>query len=109
MVLMKNSAKALAPSGECLVAAIGITGGCSPLRVFGPARGTSAGMVGRLGGGVEVRLVPTVDTGLVTGTVVCGAVKVRPGSPDDDVHAAVTAAQATARYVAIVALGRISS
>jgi hypothetical protein len=67
-------------------------------------------MVGRLGGGVEVRLVPTVDTGLVTGTVVCGAVNVRPGSPaDDDVHAAVAAAQATARNVAIVALDRILS
>ncbi len=79
MVLMKNSAKALAPSGECLVAATGMTGGRSPLRVFGPVRGTSAGMVGLVGGGVEVRLVVTVDGGVLTGTVVCGAVNVRPG------------------------------
>ncbi len=109
MVLMKNSAKALAPSGECRVAASGITGGCSPLRVFGPVRGTSAGTVGRAGGGVEVLVGPLVDTGLVTGTVVCGGVKVGPGPLEDDVHAADSPRQTAARNVAIVALGRISS
>jgi hypothetical protein len=80
------------------------------LRVFGPLRGTSAGTVGRLGG-VDVRLVGDVVTGVVTGaTVVCGGVTVWPGVPEDEVQAALaTAARQAARNVAIVALGRTSS
>src|SRR5690348_16916797 len=90
---MKNSAKALAPSAVCLVATTGMTGGRSPLRVFGPVRGTSAGTVGRLGGGDVVRLVLAVEAGVVTGaTVVCGALVVGSGVPEDDVHAAVATA-----------------
>src|SRR5690348_16162824 len=112
MVLIKNSAKALAPAALCLVATTGMTGGRSPLRVFGPLRGTSAGTVGRLGGGVEVRVVPTVEGGVVSGAaVVCGALLVgSDGVPDDDVQAqAVTAARHAATNVAIVALARTSS
>src|SRR5690242_13922183 len=111
MVLMKNSAKALAPSAVCWVAATGMTGGFSPLRVFGPVRGTSAGTVGRLGGRVEVRLVLAVDAGPVTGaTVLRGGVVVGSGAPDDDdVHAtAATAVRQAVRNVVIVALGRTS-
>lgn len=113
MVLMKNSAKALAPSAVCLVAATGMTGGCSPLRVFGPVRGTSAGTVGRLGGGVEVVEALPGDREEVTGaTVVCGALSVGSGAADDDVQAAMTARQPAtqaARNVVIVALARTSS
>jgi hypothetical protein len=49
---MKNLAKALAPAWVCLVAATGSTGGSSCFdRRFGPVVGTSAGTVGRVGGG----------------------------------------------------------
>ena len=113
MVLMKNAAKALAPSAVCLVAATGMTGGRSPLRVFGPDRGTSAGTVGRLGGGVDALLVGVVDAGEVTGaTVLCGALLVGSGAADDDVQAETTVrepARPTARNVVIDALARTSS
>jgi hypothetical protein len=51
MVLMKNSANALAPRAVCWVASSGITGGFSPGLVFGPLVGTSAGTLGVGGAG----------------------------------------------------------
>src|SRR5947199_299269 len=70
MVLTKNSANAFAPPAVCCVAATGMTGGCSPGLVFGPVRGTSAGIVG-LGGvdGPVDSLDAGGETGEVAGTV----------------------------------------
>lgn len=118
MVLMKNSAKAWAPAAVCLVATTGMTGGFSPLRVFGPVRGTSAGTVGRRPGGGEVVCeTGEVEVGGVEGcaTVVCGGVMVRLGVPPlDDVHAAQSAARNAAiarveRTIAILPDHRPSS
>lgn len=51
MVLMKNSANALAPSGVCWVASNGMSGGRSPRLALGPVVGTSAGILGCGGAG----------------------------------------------------------
>ena len=68
MVLMKKTAKALAPAGVCWVAASGMIGGFSPGRVFGPVVGTSAGMLGPgagevAGGGVVAGADRTLAVG----------------------------------------------
>src|SRR5690349_9076545 len=91
---MKNTAKALAPSAVCRVAASGITGGFSPGLVLGPVRGTSAGTVGRVGRGGATDVDEVDEEGGGGETVVCGGVEVGGGVPlDDELHAAHTSAR----------------
>jgi hypothetical protein len=105
MVLMKNAANAFAPSGVCWVASNGISGGFSPGFVFGPVRGTSAGMVGRVGRGGPGSVD---DDELLGTTVVCSGVGACEGvPPDDDVHAA--AQVSAARNAANVQIHRTHS
>jgi hypothetical protein len=93
MVLMKNSANAVAPRALCWVASSGMTGGFSPGLVFGPVLGTFAGTLGCGGAGGPTGL--DVDGGAEvvgggTDTVGCGEVGGSDAGavPPDEVQAA---------------------
>jgi hypothetical protein len=79
--------------------------------VFGPVRGTSAGIVGCVGRGGPLKVeLDDVGGWVVIGTVVCGAVSVRGGGLEGVVplDADEQAALASARNAAIVQIGRTS-
>lgn len=98
MVWIKNFAKARAPAGLCLVAAIGMSGGFSPASALGPVVGTSAGTVGDAAA-VPVGADGDVDTGVgVDDTVEGGAEEpagVEGGAAGELVQAALNSASST--------------